>query len=100
MLVGNLAMITEPLGIQLADEPMSPWSDATPLLQNTLNSLYELLPGETVLVKVASGGSPKWYRARVNNIQSTEFATVAVQFIDYGTNEVVHCSQVRPTVSA
>ena len=64
-------------------------------MQSTLNSPYELKPGEPALVKSMSGAPAKWHRARVNNIQSIEYGTVAIQFIDYGTNEVVHFSQVR-----
>ena len=62
--------------------------------QSILSSPYELKPGEQVLVKSMSGSAAKWHRARVNNIQSIEYGTVAIQFIDYGTNEVVHFSQV------
>ncbi|KAF0291967.1 Tudor domain-containing protein 1 [Amphibalanus amphitrite] len=61
---------------------------------STLSSPYELKPGEQVLVKSLSGAAAKWHRARVNNIQSIEYGTVAIQFIDYGTNEVVHHSQI------
>ena len=34
--------------------------------QSTLNSPYELKPGEQVLVKSMSGAAAKWHRARIN----------------------------------
>ena len=62
--------------------------------QTKLSSPYELQPGGLVLVKSSSGGAAKWHRARVVGLQGVEFGRVTVEYIDYGTSEQAHFSQV------
>ena len=59
-----------------------------------LNSPCGLVPGEIVLVKSVSGGQAKWHRALIVGIQGIEYGTVSVEYIDYGTSELAHYSQV------
>ncbi|KAF0294170.1 Tudor domain-containing protein 1 [Amphibalanus amphitrite] len=59
--------------------------------QARLPSPYQLPPGQTVLVKSTSSGAAKWHRARVVGIQGP---TVSVEYIDYGTSELAHYTQI------
>ena len=92
---GELVLVKSLTGASLPRRYVRTDSPLPPVPQSTLSSPYELKPGELVLVKSLTGASAKWHRARVNNIQSIEYGTVAIQFIDYGTNEMVHYSQMR-----